>query len=110
MPGIYHEFPFDSDGKTGDDCGDAVGVLFDVAGDCEYSRSSCLYKLFLQIKALQFVEGDNSVCVRVNDCSEPLRREWTCQYDEGADLFDDGKLLDPPGKLVHHPSQCGIYL
>jgi hypothetical protein len=72
VPGVYNEFPLDSHCKTGDDCGDAVGVLFDVAGDCERGRPSCLCELFLQIKALQIVEGNDRVYMRVNDCSEPL--------------------------------------
>ena len=115
VPGVYNELPFDSNGKTGDYCGDAIGVLFDVARDGKPCRASCLCKLFLQIKGLELVEGNDRVCMRVNECPESSRKEeggqgLTCQDHESADLFDNRELLNPAGKLVHRPSQRSSHL
>jgi len=67
VPRVYDEFTLNSHGKTGNDGGNTIGVFLYVAGNCEYCGPRCLCELFLEIKAVELVQGDDRVCVHSND-------------------------------------------
>jgi hypothetical protein len=61
VPRIYDELSLDRDGEAGDDGGNTIRVFLDVADSCEDCSSFCLDELLLEIKGLQFVQGNDRV-------------------------------------------------